>query len=181
MEVSRKPWEMLEKLAEALRFDLSKADDYAFKRRKKTRREEAIVRYAQYEEPKGVFLLLLLYFYTDISKVKRVLGYADRNPSLSRSFFRELLWKYADAFFEETTEPMTIGNKTLDGEVKEKNYCIFCGKKVKLEAYDKHHARYEHLVIHHFRQLLVTNRDFAGLSEEEKVKKLQALRRYLGK
>jgi len=165
MEERSKPLEMLKKLASALRLDLSKADDYAFKREKNPRREDAIVRNAEYEKPKALLLLLLLYFWNDVVRVKRILGYSDRNPRLSREFFRKLLWKYCDEFFEESKELFpSFGGK------RERNYCIFCGEDVELEAADKHFARYEHLILHHYRKLLVSSRDYAGLINEEAVK-----------
>ena len=173
MEERSKPLEMLKKLASAHRLDLSKADEYAFKREKNPRREDAIVRNAEYEKPKALLLLLLLYFWNDVVRVKRILGYSDRNPRLSREFFRKLLWKYCDEFFEESKEILL----PFEGK-RERNHCIFCGEDVELEAADKHFARYEHLILHHFRKLLVSSRDYAGLSNKEAVKKLQSLRKY---
>ena len=149
----------LRSLLEEVGLNPNEIEKYAFSG-KNPRRMAFIVKNAPYEWQKGMLLLLLLYFFQDTRKVKRILGYSDEAPLLRRNFFRSLLWKYCDKFYT--------------GE----NYCNFCREYINFNTRDLHFGQYEHLVLYHFRQLLVGPRDYAGLCDEEAIKRLQSLRKY---
>jgi len=160
MRGNDKPSVMLKHLLESVGIDINEAEKYAFSKERNPRRMTFIVKNAPYEWQKGALLLLLLYFFQDVMKVKRILGYSDHSPTLKRSFFRELLWKYCDRFYVN------------------KNYCIFCEEFIDFDTEDLHFGQYEHLVLHHFRMLLVRAEDYRHLSDEERVRRLQSLRKY---
>jgi len=160
MERGGKVFEMLAALAAEEGLSLSDAEKYAFKEGRNPRKYELIMRGAPYEWKKGVLLLLLLYFYGNLSRVRRILGYGETYTPLSRNFMRQLLWRYCGRFYVN------------------KNYCIFCDEYIDFNTEDLHFGQYEHLVLHHFRQLLVGPRDYGGLSNEEAIRRLQSLRKY---
>ena len=160
MERSGKAFEMLKTLAAEEGLPLDKLEEYAFGGKRNPKRCESIVRNAPYEWKKAVLLLLLLYFFGNLARVRRILGYRDDYSPLSRNFMRRLLWQHCNRFYIN------------------KNYCIFCDEYIDFNTEDLHFGQYEHLVIVHFRSLLVGPRDYAGLSDEEAVKRLQSLRKY---
>ncbi|MCD6214285.1 MAG: hypothetical protein J7J46_04820 [Candidatus Desulfofervidus sp.] len=160
MRRAGKPFELLKMLAEEAGLPLDKLEDYAFGREENPVRYEWVAAKAKREWKRGTLMLLLLYFFDKVARVKRILGYRDNSPHYDRNFFRELLWQYADRFF-------------LDG-----NYCIFCDERVDFSAEDPHFGRYLHLVTTHFPQLLVGKHDYKRLSEDKAIEKLQSLRKY---
>ena len=160
MKRTGKAFEMLQTLCEEAGLPLNKLEDYAFGREKNPIRYEWVATKAKREWKQGVLMLLLLYFFDKVARVKRILGYKDNIPRYDRKFFRDLLLQYADRFF-------------LDG-----NYCIFCDERVSFSAEDPHFGRYLHLVTTHFPQLLIGKLDYKGLSEDRAIEKLRSLRKY---
>jgi len=157
------PSRKLRELLEEVGMDIGEVEKYAFGE-KNPRRLTFIVRNAPYESQKGVLLLLLLYFYQDLTKIKKILGYSKYAYALNREFFRNLLWKYCSEFYEIKPTGETI--------------CRFCQKPPEEYYKDPHFRLYQHLALNHFRTLLIGRYDYKGLSTEEAIKRLQSLRRY---